>query len=228
MKISVITPTIWASGALPRIVDILERVAEVSEVIVVDNCPSKSEGLKGSKLSVIKMKKNIFVNPAWNLAVKRATGEVICFLCDDVVPNPKLFRFVLDLYERSDGIATGMVGLDWNNPGGELAATAIGWRTSNWFGGIWFIKRADYSAIPLTKIWFGEDWNMVKTLNRGMGLYEVRGFSGQGHEESASIKALGGLKGRIGWVLRMDKYIWSILLKPLLALDRLCTSGVRS
>jgi hypothetical protein len=135
----------------------------------------------------------------------------------------EVFKFVKHVFNNNLDCQIGMVGLDWLNPLGELQVTPVGWRTTNWFGSMWFIRSCDYSPVPLARIWGGEDWNMLKQLNRTNIICELSGFSeaSKSFVGSTSISALGGLRGKIGWVLKSDKYLWIAALRPMLFLDRI-------
>jgi glycosyltransferase involved in cell wall biosynthesis len=88
--ISVIIPTIFICDLKNFLFTLkeLESSQHVKEIIVINNScdTSKLEVFKSfKKVSVINTQKNIYVNPAWNLGMSKASGKYFLIMNDDVI-----------------------------------------------------------------------------------------------------------------------------------------------
>ena len=85
--ISIIMPTLWKGEHYKKMLPQLDSHPLVGEIIVVDNDTTSTDqqifNLK--KLKYLPQKENVYVNPAWNLAVLEATCDSICLYSDDVL-----------------------------------------------------------------------------------------------------------------------------------------------
>lgn len=92
--ISLIALTMWR---YPPFLDFLEYVIElpvIGEVILINNNAKETpehKVLSHPKLRMQSFEENIYVCPAWNLAVKLSKFDRICFLNDDVIVDLKIF-----------------------------------------------------------------------------------------------------------------------------------------
>ena len=84
IKYSVIIPTMWASDKIKKMIEIYDKCKYISEVLIINNKPEDSLKLKSKKVKEIYKGENIYVNPAWNLGVKKAKEEHIIIANDDV------------------------------------------------------------------------------------------------------------------------------------------------
>ena len=96
--ISVIVPTMWYANELFfKMLPLLEWSYAVGEIIIVDNnpkdCPHE-ELAKHNKILRLPTKQNLFFNPSINLGAKVASNEILCFLNDDVIFDPRVFEFI--------------------------------------------------------------------------------------------------------------------------------------
>lgn len=161
MKFSVVIPTMWRSErTLPMLKD-LDTSDYIEEIIIVDNDTSKCPGLSDiSKLIYLPQKKNIYVNPAWNLGVETSSCDHVCILNDDVsfdvdtafkaaIRNFKMGHTLVGLHQLSYDY------LDVS----EMASSFYG------FGCCMFLDKSDWTPIPgQLKIWYGDTW-MVNTFS---------------------------------------------------------------
>jgi len=83
-KYSVIIPTMWASDKILKMIKVYDKCPYIQEVLLINNKPEDSLKLKSKKLKVIYKGKNIYVNPAWNLGVKKAKSENVIIANDDI------------------------------------------------------------------------------------------------------------------------------------------------
>jgi hypothetical protein len=158
--LTVIIPTMWlADGLLDRLHQ-LSTIAEVGEIILIDNSDTPPD-LEIPKLVHIKEYKNTYVNPAWNKGVLLAKHDRLCIMNDDINFENDLFSKV----EPHIGEDKGMIGL-YNFDGipyydDEIEFKIVesrGWRGMG-YACLFFIHRRRYKPIPTDmKVWFGDDY----------------------------------------------------------------------
>lgn len=104
--ISIIMPTLWKGEYYKRMLPILNEHNLVHEIIIIDNDTNATdqEVLKLSKVRHLPQKENIYVNPAWNLAVEESTQDVICLYSDDVLFDIKCLEMVYEKCTPENGL----------------------------------------------------------------------------------------------------------------------------
>lgn len=164
-----------------------------AELIIIDNTNSDFSD-PDPRITVIKFKENIFVNPAWNIGVTLATNPYICLLNDDISLNTNCLLNSLDSIIAADP-DFGMIGLykqnfiikEVNQDQDQLQLVEIQDRPFG-FGCMMLMKKANYQAIPSElKIFFGDDllWRANKTLNQRKG-YWLKGLKTPGEISATS------------------------------------------
>lgn len=163
-----IIPTIWKSKRIIQLVKDLCDCESVGEVIIIDNAPDicnfatdaahKSLVEDHPKLKIMKMEKNIYVNPAWNLGVELAKFDDIAFVNDDVNFNTDVFK----LFDDGSLIDKGVVGMATENyrlsADGSFSLEKQSVINLGW-GCIIFINRKNFIPIPDDLlIWCGDNW----------------------------------------------------------------------
>jgi hypothetical protein len=149
--------------------------ALVNKVIIIDNAINNRPDfnvLKNPKIELISYGRNIYVNPAWNEGVLRATSKIIGIINDDIKVDSTVFQLITDFnlsqgdiigvnlrgyqnnYKIDDYIDTKeeIVKLNYNENqpiGGQAWA----------FGICMFMLRESYTPIPsLYQVWYGDDY----------------------------------------------------------------------
>ena len=166
--ISFIIPTLWNSN---YIYDTINSFMESSlrfdsEIIIIDNSNSDYISPDDSIVRVIKMKENIFVNPAWNLGVSLAKNKHVCLLNDDIYFNISTFllNFKNLVYDAS--LNYGMIAIDAEtfkftdgiNYNDDILEFGIINHRGAGFGMMMCLKKENYEPIPDDfKIYFGDD-----------------------------------------------------------------------
>lgn len=162
----------WRDPALAlRRLDQYLRCPAVSKVIVVDNDPGHRppDVPYHPRLSMITLGRNIYVNPAWNLAVNLAHSELICLANDDIDVEADIMQWV----SRQDWSGMNLLGicpdpraqLAWIQPL-ELPGGQCMGDISNGFGQVMWLPRCLYRPVPdQFQIWFGDDW-LARSLGR--------------------------------------------------------------
>lgn len=92
--LTVITPTMWAHAPFIENLKTLVNVAEIDQIVIIDNNQEETPNdpvLQNSKIRVHKCLKNSYVCPAWNLGVTLSKNEKLAFMADDVVVNNDVF-----------------------------------------------------------------------------------------------------------------------------------------
>ena len=112
--VTVVIPTRNRSRSLIRTIDALHKQtippASFQVIVVMDGCTDDTEGLLAAyDTNLIVKRLTIAPGPrgpafARNLGARAATGEVILFLDDDVVPEPQLIQEHLKMHEAGPGV----------------------------------------------------------------------------------------------------------------------------
>ena len=109
---SLIFPTMHRDQSFPAFLADLTRFHLISEVILIDNDPSKRPNLpvfQHPKVVLLEQSENIGVNCAWNIGVSLSKNDHIAIWNDDIRMDLRVFYKVADLL---DDPTTGMIGLE--------------------------------------------------------------------------------------------------------------------
>lgn len=198
MKFSVLIPTMWKSERTLPMLKALDASDYIEEIIIVDNDTSKCPDLSDiSKLIYLPQKKNIYVNPAWNLGVETSSCNYVCILNDDISFDVDP-AFKSALKRLSAGYT--LLGLD------QLSYTDLD--LSNkvnpfyGFGCCMFLDRSEWTPIPdELKIWYGDTWMVNKFTSVGFIVINVESeiSTTVNSLEFASIIALDEINWRSIW-----------------------------
>ena len=126
----------------------------IDEVIIINNDTSKTIPLVNDKITYLNQKENIYVNPAWNLGIKKAKNKKVIIANDDVI-----IERLEELLEKANESDFDLIGVDYNacqvdkeiqiNPCSEMA-----WG----YGCFMILNKAIYKPInEELKIWFGDN-----------------------------------------------------------------------
>jgi glycosyltransferase involved in cell wall biosynthesis len=112
--ISVIVCTRFRPESLKRTLDALLRLDYPKyEIIVVDNCPPNGmtgELLKNYPMVHYLIEPRAGTNRARNMGIEKAEGEIIAFIDDDAVPDPRWLRGIAAGFSDSNvGCVTGLI-----------------------------------------------------------------------------------------------------------------------
>jgi hypothetical protein len=166
---SIVCPTMHRDLVFPTFLADLTRFHLISEIIIIDNDPSKRPKnpiFQHSKITLLEQLENIGVNPAWNLGVSISKNDHIAIFNDDIRMDLRIFYRVENLL---DDPTTGMIGLE---PGDHNSITFQKPVTSGiididplpdtqhrWgIGQAFFINKNNWEPIPENiKIFNGDD-----------------------------------------------------------------------
>ncbi len=129
----------------------------VQEVLIVNNSDQPLENLP-SKVREIYCGPNLYVNPAWNMGARAATGQVLVLSNDDVVIDGGLLDYVADFLLRK---SVGVVGVGRESIEEVSVRPRIrrAYTRNLHFGTLMFIPRENYNPVPSDLlIWCGDDW----------------------------------------------------------------------
>jgi glycosyltransferase involved in cell wall biosynthesis len=213
--LSIIIPTLWKHDGFKEYILALATRSFVGEVIIIDNNPEQCATLVAPKIKVLRMSRNIYVNPAWNLGVRHATGKIICLLNDDLEMHDDAFLYAVGLLEADRDHLIGIVGLDWNRQTGELGHACVSWRTSSHFGAAMFIRRSAYEPVPrVLKVWWGDDYLLQHTCLKRRQILQLSGFAAKQQPYSVSISSG---RNHIKSVISRDTKLYFCIIRPLLS-----------
>lgn len=179
---SIVIPTMQKNvKVLSMLLDELISNKYVGEIIIIDNSLLGIK-YKSDKLKVITPKKNLYVNPAWNIGVEKAKYEFVGILNDDLIFPKKFLGTVYEFLKKQSNI--GYIGLDTipktNDENfldypkdTELVFNNIDTRPLCW-GSAFFFKKSIYTKIPeKLKVWYGDDFLFNKSLDNGLKNYST-------------------------------------------------------
>lgn len=157
---TVIIPTLQRAPELWPLVDHCAAHPLVREILVINNAQTPLSW-DSPKVHVLHQETNIFVNPAWNLGAREASGELIAIINDDVLFNDDVFDEAAKVLRR--GLFAMVVpdrscfhGDGWDKPISHRLATG---RLNLVWGTFMAMRREDYRPIPDSLlIWGGDDY----------------------------------------------------------------------
>jgi glycosyltransferase involved in cell wall biosynthesis len=204
--VSVVIPTIWSSSTLARNVIGMADLDEIKEIIVIDNHHKKRANIVHDKIHTLVQERNIYVNPAWNLGAKVASGHILCFMNDDITVRPDLFSYVTRLFEADYQREIGLMGLDWDKQVNSMGYKTVLAREDFFFGSLMFIRAEDFKPIPRPlKIWHGDDYLLLRSILRKKRVLALCGYADEPQPHSISITAI---RPKIEKILQRDTFIW--------------------
>ncbi len=135
------------------------------------------------KLVYLPQKRNIYVNPAWNLGVKNAQYNLICICNDDIVFDTDVFLESSQELNRNKQAT--LVGAHKNSFAGANSKTPkpIQFTDGHWIGEGWgcllFFVKSDWKIIPnAIQIYYGDRYITTKFSNIKSVLLEINGDIG--------------------------------------------------
>lgn len=164
---SIVVPTLQRS---PRLQEVTLRCAEhplVREVLVINNAQEPIP-FSHPRVRVLQQEQNIFVNPAWNLGVREARGELVALVNDDVLFEDEALTHAAGILRRG---FFGIVGPDlsaFHDDGSRRISHRLARHdaTTRYFGTFMCLRREDYRPVPQElRIWGGDDW-LIATQRR--------------------------------------------------------------
>lgn len=163
----------YANAYLDILLQKLNESDLVGEIIIIDNnwLSEEKANINHSKVIILSMPENIYVNQAWNIGVSLAKYDNICLSNDDLYWDVDCLPFVLENLEDK---VIGMSTANYNKelPKGDFEIKKIDERVWGW-GCCMFLKKHDWVDIPSDlKIACGDDW-IIKHNN----IYYIEGLN---------------------------------------------------
>jgi hypothetical protein len=202
---SVVIPTIRKSANLDKLMAVYSAHPMVTEVLIVNNSGQPLQNLT-SKVREIYCGPNIYVNPAWNMGARAATGEVLALSNDDIVIDGGLLDYVADFLLKK---SVGVVGVGRESI--EEVTVIPGIRREHirnpYFGTLIFIPRENYIPVPSDLlIYCGDDWLFYTQRRENWAVAWPMASS----EMNASV----GSSSRLMDVARSDTELWAAKYWP--------------
>ena len=219
---SVIIPTMWAPGVefVSDLIGDLKKSKHVGEIILIDNSPGQRRpwSLRSSrKLKILPQKRNLFVNPSWNLGVATATHDRIAIINDDInadwsifevadqflassfsLPKitpgaPKTLAGDIPIKPRRGESSIGLIGLD---SGGESSSHQLAFRAVHerpvGFGQLMMMNRHSFREIPPELlVWSGDTFLFESCLQRSQTNIALSGWPIRHAEGKSSMTSSG-------------------------------------
>lgn len=180
-KFSITLPTLWRSE---YIFDMLKKYDEsdyVKEIIIVDNAYDPNRDLSHiKKLVHIKEENNIYVIPAYNKLINRATTDLIVLSSDDIYFDVDSYLYILSEIHNQIGFQNaGIIGAHSDNfdENVELDPAIEPYNPKNNITG-WGVLIAFHKStwLPLPeqfKIWYADNWMQMVMPNK---IFQMRRF----------------------------------------------------
>ncbi len=164
-KITVVIPTLQKNiKILTQLLNALEKDNSVDEIIVIDNS-LKGINSNSAKINVIIPDKNLYVNPSWNLGVKKARNEIVALLNDDIIIPENFCGAVANKMRPGMGII-GMNGsliepitdINRQPPIEEVFLQPASYMDWYWGIALFFYKDSYFKIPEEIKIVYGDSW----------------------------------------------------------------------
>lgn len=184
---SIIIPTMQKDvEILNKLIFELDNSNLVDEILIIDNS-TKGFLSNSKKVRVIVPKKNLFVNPAWNLGVREAKNEIVGIFNDDILLPLNFIEEVNNFIQKTPDF--GIIGLDSNYirnyekkdfetyPNNSKLTFKPFDKTiyTEYFGSAFFIKKENYYEIPKNiKVWCGDNYLLKKNIDNNKTCYEIK------------------------------------------------------
>lgn len=210
---SIIIPTMQKDvEILNKLIFELDNSNLVDEILIIDNS-TKGFLSNSKKVKVIVPKKNLFVNPSWNLGIKEAKNEIVGIFNDDILLPLNFIEEVNNFIQKTPDF--GIIGLDSKNiknfdkkdfetyPNNTNITFEPFFKTmyTEFFGSAFFIKKENYYEIPKNiKIWCGDNYLLKKNIDNNKACYEIKNI------EIKHLKSMTITSEKFEKICRQDVY----------------------
>ena len=167
VTVSVIIPTMWRSDCVLELVQSLLRWHDLLEIIIIDNAPmARPNHPVWSSCTILEQTSNVYVNPAWNLGVKHAKGELVAICNDDILFDPECLSEVIPAIGPNDIFGLHKESFEWTSTK-KTVEVSPGHCIGDGWGCLLLFRKSTYVPIPHSiKIWFGDDWLVHSIRNK--------------------------------------------------------------
>lgn len=208
-KISVIIPTIQSKiKVLNKLLMILKDDSAVDEIVLINNSQEKFVPVKKiKKLKIFNQKKNLFVNPSWNLGIELIKNDYFLIINDDILCPYNFCSIVMssDIFDKDD---TGLVGLcqsyinnfdrttfddidipvfDESKPI-EFESFDYYMGTGEWASAFFGNKKNYYQIPDEIKIIYGDNYLLKRNLDAGKKNYSMKNLVCNHIASSSSLR----------------------------------------
>lgn len=161
--ISVVMPTIWRGSCIENELPKLLECSDVFEIILINNSPQNTPSWyeqykNNNKILEIKLSRNVYVNPAWNIGVAASSSKYVMLHQDDISFDDYHFlKDILNKLENENVLIGCDAGCFKNNENTGIVFNNINQRTYG-YGCSMFFRKSSYKNIPsFYKLWKGDD-----------------------------------------------------------------------
>lgn len=204
-KFSVVMPTLWKSPKIWYLLDEIENHPLIGELVLIDNDYTYNTRISKeySKIVPISSKRNLYVNPAWNIGVANSIYDNICILSDDLIFDFSIFDWIGGVIDK------GIIGQNAENyyleSNYDFRIEPMVNREWGW-GCLMFLKKENWVDIDnRMKVAYGDDFLMHKVKG---GSWMLRGLK---IETKMSETSLTG--EFIHQSLTVDKVVYEQIMK---------------
>lgn len=182
--LTVIIPTLLKNRViLENLIESLANDSSVKEIIIINNSENNFS-YNNKKVRTLNIGKNIYVNPAWNLGVKKSTTDLVAFINDDLNIPTNFCRNVIPYITQDVGLvgmdSSSIINVGNNVLEGKSNIKKIRLKQINKlsynFGTIMFLNKKNFIPIPeALKIYYGDNWLIATMLEKNKKVYSIVG-----------------------------------------------------
>jgi hypothetical protein len=172
--ISVVIATMWRYEPFANFLADMVHHHLVGEIIIIDN-DSKNrpahDVFDNPKIKISDFKRNIYVNPAWNIGVLGALYDKVCIANDDVIFDLRVFDRVYDQLTPDVGaIGLSVLPNEMHHVTGEIRIVPFTAGANTFgFAMVMFVHKQNFQLIPKNlQIYFGDNYIFDNSLWRGL------------------------------------------------------------
>ena len=190
--VSYIIPTLWKSPNIFKLIKSFELIDDSgAQLIIINNDVGKNDYQpQDRRITVLKMQKNEYVNPSWELGVEYSLNNKVCIVNDDIIFDVERFHeFVIEKDAKA------ICFTPWNRINKDLDVwelVEIENKNARPAGGgqLMLVNKENWPTLPYEmKLWHGDDViYYYNTLVKNIKFCFIRGMAVTG-DQSVSVNS---------------------------------------
>lgn len=187
--ITFIIPTLWKDSNIYSTIDSFKKIKDKDvKLFIINNTEKWIKSDPDKRVIIFNIGFNSFVNPAWDLGVKKSTTEYVCCLNDDILIDLEfIHKYVKKTKVDFLGFDTTFNRCKTEHPI-ELINHLDKNKRPNGFGQFFILKKKNWPKLPDNlKIFYGDDIiYYYHTLILGIQLKKIKGFKISGNHSTSA------------------------------------------
>jgi hypothetical protein len=158
--VSYIIPTLWKSPNIFKLIKSFELIIDSDAQLIIINNDFRENDYQphDRRITVLKMKRNEYVNPSWELGVEYSLNNKVCIVNDDIIFDVKRFHeFVIEKDAKAICF-TAWNRVDKDLDVWELVEIENGNARPAGGGQLMLVDKENWPILPYEmKLWHGDD-----------------------------------------------------------------------